>query len=96
MNMPPRFEVGDTKLFSAVYSVAPAAAPLFNVFVGSLLVASAMAITSGSTLYYAFFTIPDSSPPTVFAWTFTTSFNLTSCGLGVQRGLFEGIKTATW
>lgn len=54
-----QFESGDTQLFTWVSSVAPDAAPGFAVYgPGDTLVASATAQQSGSTQFYAPFTMP--------------------------------------
>lgn len=57
-----QFEAGDTRLFTFVSSVAPDAAPSFCVFgSGDTLVSSQTSQTSGSTSYYAPFTMPTSA-----------------------------------
>ena len=56
----PRFQTGDTRQFSIVYSVAPGTTPLFTVRQGSgigTLVYSTSAASSSSTAWFAFHTL---------------------------------------
>jgi hypothetical protein len=55
-------EAGDTVQFTFTTSVAPDAAPSFAVVGGSdALVSSATALSSGTTAYYAMYTMPNSA-----------------------------------
>ena len=63
-----RLEAGDTLQFTFVSSVAPDAAPSFAVYTSSAtLLSSQTAQTSGTTAYYAMFTMP-SSADGVYLW----------------------------
>ncbi len=56
------FERGDTRQFTITTSVAPDAAPTCLVTgVADTVIASITALTSGSTAYYALYTMPTSA-----------------------------------
>lgn len=62
-NVLPSFEPGNTVQFTFVSSVQPDAAPGFSVVdQDGTVVASFTSLTSGTTAYYALYTMPNSAP----------------------------------
>ena len=95
MIQPPRFEIGDTRQFTFVTSVTPGTTPIFTVFAGSgdaVVVYSGAAQSSGSGMFYSYFTIPNSTNA-LYTWQWVASY---TAGPIVDRGSFQGVRTGVW
>jgi hypothetical protein len=90
----PRFETGDTRQFTVVYSAAPTTTPLLTITtrssgLPSALVFSAAGVSSSAFAYFAFVTFPGSLGTYDYTW--VASF----AGVGpvIERGLFQVVHT---
>lgn len=89
----PRFETGDTRMFSVTFSTAPGTAPLFTITCGSgasTLVQSITCTSSSSTQWFAMFTITANSPNLMYRYAFVASY---TDGPVVNAGLFHAVRT---
>jgi hypothetical protein len=88
----PRFETGDTRQFSVVYSAAPST-PLLTIVTrsgdGLALVHSALGVSSNVVAFYAYFTMPASLG--LYYTTWVASF---TAGPIVLRDRFRVVNAA--
>lgn len=91
-------EAGTTIQFTVTFSTAPDQAPMFQITAasGSSIISSVTATTSGSTAYFALFTMPGSTQYMMETWTASATVGGTVFPF-VKRGGFKvilsGVKT---
>jgi hypothetical protein len=86
----PRYEVGDTRMFTVVYSTAPTT-PVFTVRQGSgegVLIESKTATASSTSMFFAYHTMVDCQQVYTYQW--VASY---TGGPVVDRGYFKVIKS---
>lgn len=95
-----RIEAGMTVQFTWVASVTPDSINLAIKDATGTLISSGPGISSGTTAYYRFVTIPDSLayfPQALLAeWTAVASTHASSMSPFLSRMLFDVIKTQPW